>query len=72
MKSFGKEQLADWGPPNLRLTLKPWKPKPGGLREAMLAQTGKAQVPYLIDPNSGDALFESVRILEHLDRQYAR
>lgn len=72
MKSFGKEQLADWGPPNLRLTLKPWKPKPGGLREAMLAQTGKAQVPYLIDPNSRDALFESVRILEHLDRQYAR
>lgn len=72
MKSFGKEQLADWGPPNLRLTLKPWKPKPGGLRESMLAQTGKAQVPYLVDPNTGEALFESVRILEYLDHEYAR
>lgn len=72
LRSFGKEQLADWGPPNLRLSLKPWQPKPGGLRAAMLAQTGKAQVPYLIDPNTGESLFESVRILEYLDRQYAR
>lgn len=72
LRSFGKEQLADWGPPNLRLSLKPWTPKPGGLREKMLTDTGKAQVPYLIDPNAGVELFESMRILAHLDRQYAR
>ena len=72
LRSFGKEQLADWGPPNLRLTAKPWKPKPGGLREKMLADTGKAQVPYLIDPNSGVELFESMHILEYLDERYAR
>jgi|CXWL01.1.fsa_nt_gi hypothetical protein len=72
LRSFGKEQLADWGPPNLRLALKPWSPKPGGRREKMLADTGKAQVPYLIDPNAKVELFESVAILEHLDRCYAR
>lgn len=76
LRSFGKEQLADWGPPNLRFTLKPWAPKPGGHRERMLEETGQAQVPYLIDPNIDPdhevALFESARILEHLDRHYAK
>lgn len=72
LRSFGKEQLADWGPPNLRFTLKPWSPRPGGRRERMLADTGKAQVPCLIDPNAKVELFESVAILEHLDRHYAR
>jgi hypothetical protein len=72
LRSFGKEQLADWGPPNRRLTLAPWSAKPGGRREKMLADTGKAQVPYLIDPNARVELFESTRILEHLDRFYAR
>jgi hypothetical protein len=72
LRSFGKEQLADWGPPNARLTLEPWSPKPGGRREKMLADTGKAQVPYLIDPNTGEELFESQRILDYLERTYAR
>ena len=72
LRSFGKEQLADWGPPNLRFTLKEWTPKPGGRREKMLADTGKAQVPYLIDPNEDVELFESVKILQHLDRHYAK
>lgn len=72
LRSFGKEQLADWGPPSARLTLKEWSPKPGGRRERMLADTGKAQVPYLIDPNTKTELFESVRILEYLDQQYAK
>lgn len=72
LRSFGKEQLADWGPPALRFTLKEWKPRAGGRRERMLAETGQAQVPYLIDPNTGQALFESVRILAYLDHEYAR
>lgn len=70
LRSFGKEQLGDWGPPGLRFTLKPWTPRPGGRREAMLSRTGKAQVPCLIDPNEGVELFESDAILAHLDRCY--
>ncbi|MBD8526088.1 glutathione S-transferase N-terminal domain-containing protein [Pseudomarimonas arenosa] len=72
LRSFGKEQLSDWGPPNLRFSLRPWAAKPGGRREAMLSDTGKAQVPYLIDPNQGVELFESTEILRHLDQYYAR
>jgi glutathione S-transferase len=72
LRSFGKEQLADWGPPGARFTLKPWKPKPGGRRDEMLRATGKAQVPYLVDPNEHVELFESTAILEHLDQAYAR
>ena len=60
LRSFGKEQLADWGPPTRRFTLKPWTPKPGGRREQMLEATGRAQVPYLIDANHDIRLFESV------------
>ncbi|MGQ0799164.1 MAG: glutathione S-transferase N-terminal domain-containing protein [Pseudomarimonas sp.] len=71
LRSFGKEQLADWGPPNLRFTLKPWAPVAGGRREAMLQDTGKAQVPYLIDNNLDIGLFESQQILRHLDQHYA-
>lgn len=72
LHSFGKEQLSDWGPPTLRASLRPWQPKPGGRRETMLAETGRAQVPYLIDPNHGVELFESTAILHHLDTHYAR
>jgi hypothetical protein len=72
LRSFGKEQLADWGPPSLRFTLKPWQPVPGGKREKMLADTGKAQVPYLIDPNAKVELFESSAIVEYLEQRYAR
>ena len=72
LRNFGKEQRADWGPPNLRFTLEPWQPKPGGRRAQMQAATGKAQVPYLIDPNTKLELFESAAILEYLDRRYLR
>ena len=34
-------------------------------------QTGRFQVPYLQDPNTGVNLFESSAILEYLDKQYA-
>ena len=71
LRSFGKEQLSDWGPPTLRFTLKPWVARPGGRREAMLKQTGKAQAPYLIDPNRGVELFESKEILHYLEKHYA-
>ena len=70
--AFGKEQLADWGPPKLRFTLKPWQPVPGGKREKMLADTGKAQVPYLVDPNAKIEMFESAAIVDYLEQRYAK
>ncbi|MEN8158960.1 MAG: glutathione S-transferase N-terminal domain-containing protein [Myxococcota bacterium] len=40
-------------------------------REAFVARSGKMQVPYLEDPNTGQALFESAEIVAYLERRYA-
>lgn len=70
LRSFGKQQVADYGPPKFRATLKPYQPIPGSRRESLLKNTGKVQVPYLIDPNTGVEMFESAKILRYLDATY--
>lgn len=40
-------------------------------REAFMARSGKMQVPYLVDPNSGIEMFESAEIIEYLQATYA-
>lgn len=39
-------------------------------RAAFVERSGKMQVPYLVDPNTGAALFESAEIVRHLERSY--
>jgi glutathione S-transferase len=39
-------------------------------REAFIARSGRMQVPYLEDPNTGQALFESSEIVAYLERRY--
>jgi glutathione S-transferase len=68
--NLGKQQLADVGPAKLHLTLKPYRPLPGTKRAAFFARHGNVQVPYLEDPNTDTALFESADILAYLDRTY--
>lgn len=70
--NLGKEQWADVGPATRRVKSGPYVPMVGGKREAFLKQYGRVQVPYLEDPNTGAALFESEDILAYLDRTYAR
>jgi len=41
-------------------------------REAFVARSGKMMVPYLADPNREVAMFESVDIVEYLNRTYAQ
>ena len=72
LHNLGKEQWADMGPATLRLRPGPYRPKAGGRREAVLAQWGKVQIPYLEDPNTGTHLFESSDIITYLERQYAK
>jgi glutathione S-transferase len=40
-------------------------------REALSARAGKVQVPYLADPNTGTAMFESADIVRYLEKTYA-
>jgi len=40
-------------------------------REAFVARSGQMRVPYLVDPNTGAALFESYAIERYLEATYA-
>ena len=40
-------------------------------RDAFVRRSGKMQVPYLVDPNTSAALFESADIVHYLDGTYA-
>jgi glutathione S-transferase len=40
-------------------------------RQAFIARSGKMQVPFLHDPNTGVEMFESADIVEYLKRTYA-
>lgn len=40
-------------------------------RDAFVALSGKMQVPYLRDPNTGVAMFESAAIVRYLEQTYA-
>jgi hypothetical protein len=39
-------------------------------RDWLARHTGRVQLPYLIDANTGDAMFESLAIVGYLDRTY--
>ncbi len=39
-------------------------------REAFVARSGKMQVPYLVDPNTGAEMFESAAIVAYLEETY--
>ncbi len=72
LRSTGKARFEDLGPPLLRATLFPTLPVEGRARLELLRRAGKVQVPYLVDPNTGTALFESDTIREYLLATYAR
>ncbi len=40
-------------------------------RDAFVARSGKMQVPYLVDPSTGAAMFESADIVRYLRETYA-
>jgi glutathione S-transferase len=71
LRSTGKAGWRDLGPPVLRATLFPGRPVAGRTRTELLARAGKVQVPYLVDPNSRAAMFESARIRQYLRATYA-
>jgi glutathione S-transferase len=47
-------------------------PVEGRNRAELLKRAGKVQVPYLVDPNTGTAMFESDAIREYLLATYAK
>jgi glutathione S-transferase len=72
LRSTGKARWQDLGPPELRTALFPDLPVEGRTRKELAQRAGKVQVPYLVDPNTGTALFESEAIRDYLLAKYGR
>lgn len=70
LHNLGKEHWTELGPAKQRIKPGPYTPIPGGKRDAFFQVHKRVQVPYLEDPNTGEGLFESARILKYLDTQY--
>ncbi|MDN6318492.1 MAG: glutathione S-transferase N-terminal domain-containing protein [Marinobacter sp.] len=70
LHNLGKEHWTELGPAKQRIKPGPYRPIPGGKRDAFFQARGRVQVPYLEDPNTGEELFESAHILDYLSAQY--
>lgn len=72
LHSLGKEHWKEVGPATRRFVPNPYVPREGGKRHAFWQKHGRVQVPYLEDPNTGAAMFESGKIIDYLEQTYAR
>lgn len=71
LRNTAKARWEDVGPPWIRAKYFPDLPVEGRNRLRLLDLAGRVQVPYLVDPNTGVAMFESAEILRYLDQHYA-
>ncbi len=70
LRNTGKGAWTDMGPPSFRDRLFKGPKDTSRNRKWLAERTGKVQVPYLVDPNIGEEMYESDAILEYLDRTY--
>ncbi|HUP90877.1 MAG TPA: glutathione S-transferase N-terminal domain-containing protein [Solimonas sp.] len=70
LRNTGKGQWQDMGPPALRDRVFKADKASGRNRKVLAERTGRVQVPYLMDPNTGTEMYESDAILAYLDRTY--
>ena len=70
LRNFAKSCWQEMGPPQVRKRFFPEAPLTGPNRIRMLELTGRMQVPYLVDPNTGAAMYESGEIMRYLVRTY--
>jgi glutathione S-transferase len=71
LRNTGKGHWKDLGPPSVRDNLHKSPKDTSRNRKVLAERTGRVQVPYLVDPNSGKEMFESAAILRYLDETYA-
>lgn len=70
LRNMAKSRWGEMGPPFVRTRYFPQAPLTLRNRIRLHALTGRTQVPYLIDPNTDTAMFESQDILRYLDQTY--
>lgn len=72
LRNFAKSRWQEMGPPLVRSRWFPDAPITSPNRQRLRELTGRSQVPYLIDPNTGVSMFESVDIMAYLKDVYGR
>jgi glutathione S-transferase len=70
LRQVPKEKFGDIGTDDLRFGGRDWKPVEGGRREQLIELGGTAQVPFLVDPNTGEQMYESADIADYLEETY--
>jgi len=70
LRNTGKGHWKDLGPPSVRDRLHQSPKDTGRNRKVLFERTGHVQVPYLVDPNSGTAMYESADIIRYLETTY--
>jgi glutathione S-transferase len=70
LRNTGKGTWSDMGPPSFRDKLFRGALGTTRNRHWLAEHTGRVQVPYLRDPNTGTEMYESDAILAYLDRTY--
>ncbi len=72
LRNFAKSRWQEMGPPAVRAKFFPEAPISSPNRIRLSELTGRSQVPYLVDPNTGVAMFESAEIVAYLQETYGR
>lgn len=72
LHNLGKEHWTEAGPAVRRITPNPYVPRLGGKRHAFYSAHGRVQVPFLEDPNTHTSMFGSGKIIDYLERNFAR
>ena len=71
LRNTGKGRWTDMGPAALRDRLFRAPKDTGRNRKVLAERTGRVQLPYLVDPNTGTEMYESQAILSYLEETYA-
>ena len=71
LRNCGRTELSEWLLPGVRKTLNVHPNSELRNRRALQEMTGQMSIPYLIDPNTGAAMFESADIIAYLNETYA-
>jgi glutathione S-transferase len=70
LRNTGKGHWKDLGPPSVRDRLHKAPKDTGRNRKVLAERTRHVQLPYLVDANTGQEMYESADILRYLDETY--
>lgn len=72
LHSAGRTSWQEWVPPVVRDTFNIEAEHTLDTRIALKKRAGKVTVPYLVDPNTGEEMFESATILKYIKTTYGK